>query len=149
MAAYVERGGDVAKMTMDYVVTGGWSKKAYEEAGRLGVGRTNLVVDARKEGGGKWGAIPAEGGWRWSDAKECAYVYYCDNETVEGVEFPGFLQSVDPHVPVVCDMSSNILSRKVDISKYAVIYVSPLFGMRVDLYRLEHRRMLGSPGSQY
>ena len=93
-SAYVQRGGDVGKMTMDYVVTGGWSKKAYEEAGRLGIGNVNLVVDARKEGGGKWGDIPAEAGWRWSPGKECALVYYCDNETVEGVEFPGVLQSV-------------------------------------------------------
>ena len=125
VAAYVQRGGDVRKMTMDYVVTGGWSKKAYEEAKRLGIGKVNLVVDARTGNGGKWGVIPAEREWRWSDPKECAYVYYCDNETVEGVEFPAFLQSVDHHVPVVCDMSSNILSREVDISKYAVIYVSP------------------------
>jgi phosphoserine aminotransferase len=132
VAHYVARGGNVGKMTMDYIVTGGWSKKAYEEAGRLGVGKANLVVDARKGNGGKFGIIPAEKEWGWSEGKDCAFVYYCDNETVDGVEFPGFLQSVDPHVPVVCDMSSNILSRKVDISKYAVIYVPPSRLNRVD-----------------
>ena len=123
VAAYVEKGGDVREMTMDYLITGGWSKKAYEEAVRLGVGKVNVVIDSRKENGGKFGGIPAEVKWNWTERKKCAFVYYCDNETVDGVEFPGMLQSVDPHVPVVCDMSSNILSRKVDVSKFAVIFV--------------------------
>jgi phosphoserine aminotransferase len=123
-AAYIAKGGNVTEMTSDYLITGGWSKKAYEEAVRLGIGKVNVVTDSRKVNGGKFGVIEAEKDWNWSDPKHCAYVYYCDNETVDGVEFPGVLQSVDPNVPVVCDMSSNILSRKVDISKFAVIYVS-------------------------
>jgi len=124
VASYIAKGGDVSKMTSDYLITGGWSKKAYEEAVRLGLGTVNVVFDSRKHNNGKFGVIPAEKEWNWTTpAKNCAYVYYCDNETVDGVEFPGFLQSVDKNVPVVCDMSSNILSRKVDISKFAVIYV--------------------------
>jgi phosphoserine aminotransferase len=126
VAAYVERGGDVKNMTLDYLITGGWSKKAYEEAVRLGIGKVNVVSDARKYNGGKFGLIPAEKDWKLTPKERCAFVYYCDNETVDGVEFPAFLQSVDPAVPVVCDMSSNILSRKVDVSKFAVIYVRPL-----------------------
>lgn len=125
VAAYVARGGDVSKMTMDYIVTGGWSKKAYEEAVRLGMGNVNLAADARKFNDGKFGMIPAEREWKLSDPEHCAYVYYCDNETVDGVEFPSTLQSVDSRVPIVCDMSSNILSRKFDISKFAVVYVLP------------------------
>jgi phosphoserine aminotransferase len=127
VAHYVARGWKVEDMTLDYLVTGGWSKKAAEEAGRLGMGKVNIVVDARKSNGGKFGCIPAEKDWRLSPRDRTAYVYYCDNETVDGVEFPAFLQSVDPLVPVVCDMSSNILSRKVDVSRYAVIYVPPQF----------------------
>ena len=142
VAAFVEKGGDVGKMTMDYIVTGGWSKKAYEEAKRLGIGKVNLVVDARKQNGGNFGGIPAEKDWAWSPAKDCAFVYYCDNETVHGVEFPGPLQNVDPHVPVVCDMSSNVLSRKVDISKFALIYVYPHpLSDGTDFCRPGHRRM--------
>ena len=125
VAAYVARGGDIDKMTLDYIVTGGWSKKAYEEAVRLGMGRVNLVADARKFNNGKFGMIPAEKDWKLSPPEETAFVYYCDNETVDGVEFPGTLQSVDSSVPIVCDMSSNFLSRKFDVSKFAVIYVSP------------------------
>ena len=124
-AAYVQRGGNVEEMTSDYLITGGWSKKAYDEAVRLGLGKVNVVTDARKYNDGKFGLIPAEKNWTFTPREKCAYVYYCDNETVDGVEFPAFLQSVDPNVPVVCDMSSNMLSRKVDVSKFAVIYVPP------------------------
>ena len=58
-------------------------------------------------------------------------MYYCDNETVDGVEFPYLpkrlaSQAADQRdaVPIVADMSSNFLSRPVDVSKYAVIFVS-------------------------
>ena len=127
VAAYVARGGSVEEMSADYIVTGGWSKKAYEEAVRLGIGKVNLVADARKFNHGKFGVIPAEKDWRLSDPEKTAYLYYCDNETVDGVEFPATLQSVDPRVPIVCDMSSNILSRKFDVSKFAVVYVFPSY----------------------
>ena len=61
--------------------------------------------------------------WDLSPPEETAYVYYCDNETIHGVEFdPDIVTSVvDPSVPIVCDMSSNILSRPVNISKFGVI----------------------------
>jgi phosphoserine aminotransferase len=124
VAAYVARGGDPKHMTADYLVTGGWSKKAYDEAVRLGVTDVNLVVNTKKEGGvGKFGAIPPSGEFKWT--KGAVYAYYCDNETVDGIEFPGVPEGVPEGVPLVCDMSSNILSRKVDVSKFAVIYVSP------------------------
>jgi phosphoserine aminotransferase len=140
VAAYVARGGDVKKMTADYIVTGGWSKKAYEEAVRLGMGKVNLVVDAKKFNNGKFGMIPAEKDWKLSPAEETAYVYYCDNETVDGVEFPATLQSVDSRVPIVCDMSSNILSRKFDVSKFAVVYVSPSSTVLIVGWRTEKCR---------
>lgn len=123
VAAYVKRTGTAEGMTLDYIVTGGWSKKAYEEAVRLGIGKVNVVCDAKKEVG-KWGSIPAREGWKTSDSKKCAMLYYCDNETVDGVEFQGALEGIDEGVPIVCDMSSNILSRQVDVSKFAVIYVT-------------------------
>jgi len=127
VAAYVARGGNVERMTADYLVTGGWSKKAYDEAVRLGVTKVNLVLNTKKDGGpGKFGGLPPVGEWKWTERKEdVAYVYYCDNETVDGIEFPCALEGMDPNVPVVCDMSSNILSRKVDVSKFAVIFVHP------------------------
>ncbi|CAG8665790.1 2480_t:CDS:2 [Racocetra persica] len=56
-----------------------------------------------------------------SCGSKAAYVYYCDNETVNGVEF-NHIPEIDPSVPLVCDMSSNILSRRFDVSKFGVIY---------------------------
>ncbi|GAA5884215.1 hypothetical protein JCM16303_002412 [Sporobolomyces ruberrimus] len=116
----------------EYVVTGSWSKKAAEEAERLGV-TVDKVVDGKKFGGGKFKGIPPVSEWNISQREEHsrspAFVYYCDNETVDGVEFGGMneenefpFHSFSPEIPVVCDMSSNFLSRPVDVSKYGIIY---------------------------
>ncbi|KAI8351565.1 phosphoserine aminotransferase [Mortierella sp. GBAus27b] len=117
---------------VDYIVTGSWSAKAAEEATRLGA-NVRVVCDAKKALGGYKG-IPDEATWKTSDpngelrttdrstGKTPAYLYYCDNETVNGVEFSFVPSMHDPAVPLVCDMSSNILSRPVDVSKFGVIY---------------------------
>lgn len=121
------------RLRLDYLVTGSWSLKASQEAAALlgplgGRKLVNVAVDARTESDGAFKTIPAEEGWRLTKAGEnggcgSAFVYYCDNETVDGVEFPGFPESLGGEErAVVCDMSSNILSRKVDVRKYGVIY---------------------------
>lgn len=124
--------GDWREIPVDYVVTGSWSAKAAEEAKRLGA-NLRVISDAKKVLGGYTG-IPAESTWATSDPQGAlrqadaaadqkpAYLYYCDNETVNGVEFPFVPSMHDPAVPLVCDMSSNILSRSVDVSKFGVIY---------------------------
>ncbi|GAA5862278.1 hypothetical protein JCM3774_004847 [Rhodotorula dairenensis] len=116
-----------------YAVTGSWSKKAADEATRLGVD-VRKVVDGKKAGpGGKFRSIPPASEWDLPQLEERmrkpAFVYYCDNETVDGIEFGGSetdtafpFSQIDPEIPVVCDMSSNFLSRPVDVSKYGVIY---------------------------
>ncbi|GAA5995239.1 hypothetical protein JCM5350_002795 [Sporobolomyces pararoseus] len=115
-----------------YAVTGSWSKKAAEEAQRLGV-NVEKVVDGKKFGGGKFKGIPPTSEWDIPQLEEHsrvpAFIYYCDNETVDGVEFGGIndenafpFHSFSPEIPVVCDMSSNFLSRPVDVSKYGIIY---------------------------
>ncbi|KAF9178785.1 hypothetical protein BGZ50_007465 [Haplosporangium sp. Z 11] len=129
------KGADTEKWThipVDYVVTGSWSAKAVEEARRLGA-NVRVVCDAKKDFGSYKG-IPAESTWKSSDPEgelrrgdraqglTPAYLYYCDNETVNGVEFPFVPSMHDPDVPLVCDMSSNILSRPVDVTKFGVIY---------------------------
>lgn len=114
------------ELKVDYIVTGGWSSKASEEAARLlGPEHVNVVADARKINDGKFGKIPEESTWNLS--KDAALVYYCDNETVDGVEFPGFPQSLAPGSDgegpiVVADMSSNILSRKTPVRNFSVIF---------------------------
>ena len=120
----------------EYVVSGSWSAKAHEEAARMGVD-ARVIVDGRKSGGGKFRSIPPVAEWdlgahaAGAKGRKPAFVYYCDNETVDGVEFaadastggqPFPFEALDKDVPVVCDMSSNFLSRPVDVSKYGIIY---------------------------
>ncbi|PNY28474.1 Phosphoserine aminotransferase [Tolypocladium capitatum] len=114
----------VKNLKIDYIITGGWSKKAAAEAERLfGSEHVNIVADSRKTNGGKFGTIPDESTWNLS--RDAAMVYYCDNETVDGVEFPGFPKSLEPGPDgpiVVADMSSNILSRKIPIKNFSAIF---------------------------
>lgn len=119
-------------LRLDYLVTGSWSLKASQEAAKLlqplGGHPVNVATDAREQNGGKFGVIPSEDTWQLTP-NDCAFVYYCDNETVDGVEFPQLPEILasqatkgDAATPIVADMSSNFLSRKVDVSKYAVIF---------------------------
>lgn len=124
------------ELKLDYLVTGSWSLKASQEAARLiGPEHINVALDARESNGGKFIDIPSEDTWkltptRKEGGKGAAFVYYCDNETVDGVEFPSFPRRLEPSGEneeeplVVSDMSSNILSRRVDVRKFAVIFVS-------------------------
>ncbi|KAK3905417.1 phosphoserine aminotransferase [Staphylotrichum tortipilum] len=113
-------------LKLDYIVTGGWSLKAYQEAVRLlGPEYVNLAADARTINDGKFGKIPDQSTWKLS--KDAALVYYCDNETVDGVEFPEFPSVLAPRPDgtgpiVVADMSSNILSRRVPVSNYSLLF---------------------------
>ncbi|GAA6064450.1 hypothetical protein JCM10212_005199 [Sporobolomyces blumeae] len=115
-----------------YAVTGSWSEKAAEEAERLGV-KVDRIVDGKEHGDGKFKGIPHEREWDVTQLEEHsrkpAFAYFCDNETVDGVEFGGVasdrafpFHKFDPAIPVVADMSSNFLSRPVDVSKYGIIY---------------------------
>jgi phosphoserine aminotransferase len=93
--------------TIDYVVTGAWSKKAYEEAPRFGV-TANLAA----KGDGK-SAPPAS---EWKLTPGAKFVHYCDNETIGGIEYHE-RPDVPEGVTLVADMSSNFLSKPVDVSK--------------------------------
>jgi phosphoserine aminotransferase len=99
--------------TADYVITGAWGKKALKEARRCG---SVNVVYSSADGGFR--AVPAAHDLRFTP--DAAYVHYTSNETIEGVEFRYDLAA--DGVPVVCDASSNILSKPIDIEKYALIY---------------------------
>ncbi|KJE92422.1 phosphoserine aminotransferase [Capsaspora owczarzaki ATCC 30864] len=98
----------------DYLVTGTWSLKAYEEAKRYGTINLAFPLPANK----KYVTVPPQSEWKLNPA--ASYVYYCANETVDGVEFD-FVPETNG-VPLVCDMSSNILSRPVDVAKYGLIF---------------------------
>ncbi|CAI5757725.1 unnamed protein product [Candida verbasci] len=115
VANYAKRTGKKGKVA--YAITGSWSKKAHEEAERLGFD-ADIVVNTKSE---KFGTVPEYSEWKSID-KDTAYLYVCDNETVHGVEFKdtppdSYLNGVE----LVADMSSNILSKKIDVSKYGLI----------------------------
>lgn len=101
------------KASADYVNTGEWAKKAIKEARQYG--QVNVVASSEDR---QFTYAPAQGTWQLD--KNAAYVHYTANETIGGVEFHWTPESGD--VPLVCDMSSNILSRPVDVSKFGMIY---------------------------
>ncbi len=96
----------------DYVVTGSWGKKAAGEAAKFC--DVNIAADASDE---NFRYIPDESGWRRSE--NAAYLHFTPNETIAGVEFH-FVPGGD--APLVADMSSTILSRPIDVSRFGVIY---------------------------
>ncbi len=97
----------------DYLNTGQWSRKAIAEARRY----CTVNVAASSEDT-HFTTIPERKSWQLSP--DAAYVHYTPNETIGGVEFP-FVPDVG-EVPLVADMSSTILSRPVDVSRFGVIY---------------------------
>jgi len=97
----------------DYIVTGSWSKKAVKEAKR--VGTVNIAASAEE---GKFKRIPQQGELKLDP--EASYVHFTSNNTIYGTEF--HYEPETGNVPLVCDASSDILSRKIDVNKYAMIY---------------------------
>jgi phosphoserine aminotransferase len=99
--------------TVDYVLTGSWGKKAAAEAARYA--EVNIAADGAES---KFTEIPDPSGWRVSD--DAAYLHYTPNETIVGVEFHSVPEVSS--APLVADMSSTILSRPLDVSRFGVIY---------------------------
>jgi phosphoserine aminotransferase len=98
--------------TIDLVNTGSWSKKALGEAKRYC--KVAVAADAAES---HYATVPPQNSWKLTP--NAAYLHYCANETIGGVEFP-FIPQVD--VPLVSDMSSTILSRPLDVSRFGLIY---------------------------
>ncbi len=98
----------------DYLDTGTWSRKAIQEAARLGVA-VNVAADERAS---HYTTVPSQDALRLTPG--AAYVHYTSNETIGGVEFPYVPETGG--VPLVADMSSNILSRPIAVGRYGLIY---------------------------
>lgn len=131
---------------LDYVVTGSWSKKGADEAKRLTLGyntRVNVVADSRQTSeNGKFDNIPLRDTYTFSE--DPALIYYCENETVDGVQFAvdensgATLQTSFPYdtilskassnngstlPPLVADYSSSFMSRRIpNLADHAVIF---------------------------
>jgi phosphoserine aminotransferase len=101
------------KKTANYVMTGAWSKKAIKEAKKYC--QVNLAASSEQD---NFTSIPALNSWEID--QQAAYLHYTTNETIHGVEFHEV-----PEVgalPLVVDMSSNILSKQLEVSQYGLIY---------------------------
>jgi len=128
----------------DYVVTGEWSRKAVAAARNYC--EVNVAASAEDR---NFTYAPAQDTWRLSP--QAAYVHYCSNETIGGVEFNWIPDTGD--VPLVADASSHILSRPLDVSRFGLIYagaqknVGPA-GLTIVIVRedLLGRAQKGTPG---
>ena len=99
--------------TADYILTGSWGKKAVKEARR--VGAVN-IADTMGDGG--FTRVPGQD--ELSLDADAAYVHITSNETIEGVQWKREPETGE--VPLVCDASSDILSRAIPVEKYGLIY---------------------------
>ena len=101
------------RKSADYVHTGEWSKKAIHEAKRYGA--VNIAASSEDR---RFTYVPPQSTWRRDP--EAAYLHYCANETIGGVEFHWTPDT--GNVPLVADVSSTFLSRRVEVAKHGLIY---------------------------
>ena len=101
------------KASADYLNTGEWSKKAIKEAKNYGA--VNVVASSEDK---NFTYAPTQDAWKLDP--NAAFVHYTPNETIGGVEI--FWTPETGNVPLVADMSSNILSRPIDVTKFGLIY---------------------------
>jgi phosphoserine aminotransferase len=97
----------------DYIVTGSWAKRALAEAQREGAVR--IVWDGKAD---NYSRVPKHGEYEIDPS--AAYVHFTSNETIQGIQFPAEPEVGD--VPLVCDASSDFLSRPIDVKRYGLIY---------------------------
>ncbi len=103
-----------AGASADYIVTGTWSKKAFKESQKLGTSKAaaNMEADA-------FNHLPTQAELKLDP--QAAYLHFTSNETIHGVEY--FSEPTPPAgVPLICDASSDFISRPIDVSKYAMLY---------------------------
>lgn len=124
---------DAKPPTIDYIVTGSWSSKAHAEAVRLcapnGTPEFAEPRIAATTKASKWTTLPKGEDYQFSE--DPAFVYYCENETINGIQFPDDAASpfavpfdrIPEHVPIVADYSSSFLSRPIiNLERHAIIY---------------------------
>jgi phosphoserine aminotransferase len=103
-----------AGASADYIVTGTWSKKAFKESQKLGSSKAAANLE-----GENFNRLPTQSELKLDP--KAAYLHFTSNETIHGVEYTN--EPVPPAgIPLICDSSSDFVSRPVDVSKYAMIY---------------------------
>jgi phosphoserine aminotransferase len=106
------------KPVVDYIDTGIWSIKSMNEARRYGT--VNVIASSKTE---DYMRVPKQS--EWQPSQGAAYVHICGNETIGGIEYqwtPDVASMYGADTSLVCDMSSHILSRPVDVTKFGLIY---------------------------
>lgn len=99
----------------DYIVTGSWGKNAVSEANKIG--KANVLWDGKET---NFDRVPPNCGAELAVGDKSSYLHFTINETIQGVQFQREPASGD--LPLVCDASSEFLSRPLDVSKYGLIY---------------------------
>ncbi len=102
-----------AGKSCDFTVTGTWAKKAFADAGK--VGKVNVVYDGKDD---NYLNLPKPEDLELD--KDAAYLHMTSNETIGGIQWHTFPDTGD--VPIICDMSSDFMSRKLPIDKFGLIY---------------------------
>ena len=103
-----------AGASADYILTGSWGKKAFDEASKLGTTRLAATTKASN-----FDHLPSQA--ELDLDPKAAYLHFTSNETIQGVEY--FTEPVPPAgVPLMCDASSDFISRPIDVSKYGILY---------------------------
>jgi phosphoserine aminotransferase len=104
----------------DYLVTGNWSEQTWKQAqklsGKPGYGTGHLAVTTEDK---KHSYIPSDDKIQYSP--KAAYIHYCSNNTLYGTEWFRIPKTPEG-VPLICDTSSHMYSRPIDITKYAMVY---------------------------
>jgi phosphoserine aminotransferase len=98
----------------EYLITGSWGKSALQEG--IKEGKVEVLWDGKAT---NYDRLPTAGDYRAS--RDAAYLYYCSNETIQGVQFPEEPACPDG-VPLICDASSDFLSRPLDVNRYGVLF---------------------------
>jgi phosphoserine aminotransferase len=100
--------------TAEYLLTGSWGKYALAEA--VKEGNAKAIFDAKAT---NYNVVPTAADYQASP--DAAYLYYCSNETIQGVQFPREPECPDG-VPLVCDASSDFMCRPVEMERYGILY---------------------------
>ena len=100
--------------TIDFIESGSWSAKSIKEAAKYA--KVNVAASSKA---GAYASVPAQADWKLTPG--AAYLHICTNETIDGAEY-NFVPELAGDTPIVADMSSHILSRVIDVSKYGVIF---------------------------
>ena len=104
-----------------YVVTGSWSEKALFEGKKYC--QPAVIADAKNYSpDGLYNDIAHYNDWDLHQEKKLGYIHFCSNETIQGVQYAKIPDMANNEIPLVCDMSSDILSREIPIKNFGIIY---------------------------